>query len=100
MPFFKFVSSELDSSGQRAEVDNFISGYTCCGLKLAKAVRHIFFHGTLTPNARGSEASEVAAACMALSDGLVQVMDVEFAAAVQQLLDAANKAFPRDDGNS
>lgn len=94
MPFFKFVSSELDTKGQRAEVDNFVAGRPCCGLKLAKAVRHIFFHGTLTPNARGSEASEVAAACNVLASGVVRVMDAEFATAVQVLLDAAHAAFP------
>jgi len=66
-------------------------------LELTKAVRHIFFHGTLTPNARGSEASEVAIACMALAGGVVQVMDVEFSTAVDDLLGAANRAFPRQD---
>jgi hypothetical protein len=98
LPFFKFVSLELDSKGQRTEVDNFIAGRTCCGLKLAKAVRHIFFHGTLTPNARRSEASEVAVACNALAGGVVRVMDAEFAAAVQVLIDAAHEAFPPHNG--
>lgn len=94
LPFFKFVSSELDNAGQRVEVDNFVAGRPCCGLKLAKAVRHIFFHGTLTPNARGSEASEVAVACTELARGVVQVMDYEFSVAVDTLIAAATKAFP------
>lgn len=94
MPFFKFVSSELDSQGQRTELEHFLAGRTCCGLKLAKAVRHIFFHGTLTPNARGSEAAEVATACKALAGGVVRDMDAEFATAVQELIDVANHAFP------
>lgn len=96
-PFFAFVSSELHSGGQRAEVENFIAGRPCCGLKLAKAVRHIFFHGTLTPNARGSEASEVAAACNALAGRVVRVMDAEFAVGVDDLIAAANRMFPRQD---
>lgn len=96
-PFFKFVSSELDSKGQRCEVDNFIAGRPCCGLKLAKAVRHIFFHGTLTPNAQGSEASEIAVACNALASGVVRVMDAEFAAGVDDLIATANRMFPQED---
>jgi hypothetical protein len=94
MPFFSFVASELDSAGQRKEVELFVRGDPCCGLKLAKAVRHIFFHGTLTPNARGAEASEVAVACLALADGLLSVMDAEFTIAVDVLVAAASAMFP------
>jgi hypothetical protein len=93
-PFFQFVAMELDRKSQKAEVAKFLAAEPCCGLTLAKAVRHIFFHGSLTPNARQAESAAVAASCMMLADGVFGVMDAEFVAQLDNLIAVARAAFP------
>jgi hypothetical protein len=93
-PFFEFVAKELTSKVQRQHVLDFIEAKPCCGLTLAKAIRHIFFHGTLTPSAGQAESAAVATACGLLADAVRNVMDIEFRSALDTLLGAAKEAFP------
>jgi hypothetical protein len=53
--FFKFVLARLENKNQSAEFDNFVNGKPCCGVTLARGVRHIFVHGPLTPSANQAE---------------------------------------------
>jgi len=98
--FFKFVFEGLDSAAQKAEVDKFLKGAPCCAITLARAVRHIYIHGPLTPNANQASPDLVEAACNRLSQQLVEIMDREFVALVEQLVAVhrpLDKPEPSDD---
>ncbi len=86
--FFKFVRVNLTNRALAANVDNFLVGRPCSALELVKAVRHIFFHGPLTPNVDGLSPHTVSGICDELSLAVVTVMDTEFLSRVEDLVNA------------
>jgi len=90
--FFRFVKVRLENKSQAAEVERFIDGRSCNGVTLAKAVRHIFLHGTLTPGARQVSPEVAPEVCDRLSQMLLMVMDDEFSEKADELLVALSKA--------
>lgn len=84
--FFSFVRENIHNKNQKGEVQKFITGQPCCGLTLAKSVRHIFVHGLLTPSANQTEPTLAAAVCEQLTFCLFKVMDREFTERLQELL--------------
>jgi hypothetical protein len=80
--FFRFVRSHLSDGPEgarlRQQLDAYLAGEDCPSLPLAKAIRHIFFHGWLTPNAKEARPQDVDTICTRLSRSLVTIMDGEF----------------------
>jgi hypothetical protein len=84
--FFDFIYERVNTAHKR-ELDSFRSNDVCNIAYLASAVRHIFAHGHLTPNANKVEASVCVNICNTLSDYLLDVMDKEFGARITNLMD-------------
>ena len=78
--FFEFVHQRVAGKHETANIEQFLKGQGCDITALARSVRHIFFHGELTPNAGGSAPQDVSQICGCLFSKLVQVMDTEFSA--------------------
>jgi hypothetical protein len=76
--FFQVVRGHLTDEKQRKQLDAFAAGDQISPLVLAKALRHIFFHGALTPNAGGASPAEVIVICDELCKYMVEIMDCEF----------------------
>lgn len=76
--FFGFVHERVAPTHEKVNVDQFLKGQGCDFTALARSVRHIFFHGELTPNAGNSSPQDVCAICECLFRGLVQIIDREF----------------------
>jgi hypothetical protein len=89
--FFTFVLAHLSGPGAerlREQLTGYLRGGDCPSLPLAKSIRHIFFHGMLTPSAQDSRPQDVDAICTRLSRSLVTIKDREFSERVGQLVDA------------
>ena len=78
--FFGFVSQRVAGHHETANMEQFLRGQGCDITALARSVRHIFFHGELTPNAGGCSPQDVCRICECLFANLVEVMDREFSA--------------------
>jgi len=74
---FNFVQSHCKRQVRR-DVDLFLAGKPCNPFNLPAAVRHVFAHGILTPNAAGVDPAVLANICSISSDLLFLVMDREF----------------------
>jgi hypothetical protein len=83
---FGFVRRCLTKKTEKAEVDKFLLGNPCSGVILACAVRNIFLHGDLTPNADQCPPPVMAAVCDRLTTALFRVMDREFRECVEQMI--------------
>jgi hypothetical protein len=84
--FVRYVLENLDGETRlRGQLSHHLAGQDVPPTALAKAIRHIFLHGLLTPNARQVDPRNVQSICNKLSRGLVIIMDGEFAAAVSDL---------------
>lgn len=88
--FFKFVRYNLSSKEQKKKIEHFLNGEYCSSLTLAKAIRHIFLHGALTPNVNGSSPEKIYEICNILSNALIEIIDKEFEERVTNLI----KLFP------
>lgn len=84
--FYRFIHERVNAA-HRTELENYFRQDPCNVAYLASAIRHIFAHGSLTPNANQVEPSTVVAVCDKLSEFLVGVMDQEFGRRVAEGLD-------------
>lgn len=86
--FFTFVHAHLERERHRAQIAEFLDGRDCSPIALGKAVRHIFLHGPLTPNASQVHPHAVKAMCDRLSRALMTIIDKEFSERVKDLMAA------------
>ncbi|PIT71210.1 hypothetical protein B9Z42_16065 [Limnohabitans sp. B9-3] len=84
--FFQVVRGHLTDNKQKQQLDAFAAGDQISPLVLAKALRHIFFHGALTPNAGGASPAEVVIICDELCKYMVEVIDGEFFRHTEELI--------------
>jgi hypothetical protein len=84
--FYRFIYDRVNATHQR-ELDNYFNDDPCNVGYLASAIRHIFAHGSLTPNANQVEPAAVLLVCTALCNFLMAVMDREFGDRVAAGLD-------------
>lgn len=75
--FYRFIYDRVNATHKR-ELDNFFNDDPCNAGYLASAIRHIFAHGWLTPNANQVDPDTVATVCDTLCNFLIGVMDREF----------------------
>ncbi len=87
-PFFNVIRGHLIDRKQQAQIEAFANGASISPLVLGKALRHIFLHGSLTPNAAGASPSEVQIICEELCKYMVEVMDGEFEKRAKELVAA------------
>ncbi len=84
--FFRVIRSHLSDVKQKQNLDAFVSGSNSINpLVLAKSLRHIFFHGALTPNAGGASPDEVVIICEELCNYMIEIMNAEFEARANEL---------------
>ncbi|MBH1783767.1 hypothetical protein I5W14_21775 [Stenotrophomonas maltophilia] len=84
--FYGFIRDRVNATHRR-ELDNFFNDDPCNVGYLASAIRHIFAHGWLTPNANQVNSDTVLTVCNRLCDFLLEVMDREFECRVADGLD-------------
>jgi hypothetical protein len=82
---FRFVEARVAPNHEKTNVRQFIAGKGCDVTALAAALRHIFFHGELTPNAQGIDPNTVCRICEYLIQVLTGLMDREIAARLKPL---------------
>jgi hypothetical protein len=87
--FYRFIYDRVNATHQR-ELDNFFRDDPFNTAYLASAIRHIFAHGWLTPNANQVPPDAVTTVCNSLCNFLIQVMDQEFGKRVAAGLDDLN----------
>ncbi|MBW4463641.1 MAG: hypothetical protein KME47_25870 [Nodosilinea sp. WJT8-NPBG4] len=75
--FYNFIHDRVNPTHQK-ELDKYFQSDPCNIAYLASAIRHIFAHGWLTPNANEVDPKIVAEICRILCEFLVEVMDSEF----------------------
>jgi hypothetical protein len=76
--FFGFIEARVAPHHEKTNLAQFLKGQGCDFTAIARSVRHIFFHGELTPNAGGSSPQDVCAICECIFSGLVEIMGREF----------------------
>jgi len=86
--FFEFLFKHLDRQQIKSRVSNFQSGVSSNPAVLAAAIRHVFAHGKLTPNANKGNPKVTIAICTILSDFLLNFMDAEFEKSVNSFYEA------------
>jgi hypothetical protein len=79
--FYSFIHSRVNNT-HKQELENYFNNDPSNVAYLASAIRHIFAHGWLTPNAGGGEASATADVCNAVCDFLLSFMDSQFSTRV------------------
>ena len=84
--FYLFIQQRVNPIHQR-ELQNYFNDDPCNVAYLASAIRHIFAHGWLTPNAGGGEASSAASVCNAVCDFLLSFMDAQFSVRIVNGMD-------------
>jgi hypothetical protein len=84
--FYKFIYDRVNTTHKR-ELGNYFNDDPCNVGYLASAIRHIFAHGWLTPNASQVETDVVTGVCNMLCDFLLEVMDQEFGHRITSGLD-------------
>jgi len=89
--FYEFLYERVNATHKR-ELENYMANDPCNLAYLASAIRHIFAHGWLTPNAGGGEAGTAAALSRQLSDFLLEFMDAQFTKYVIRGLDEIHGA--------
>ncbi len=85
---YKFIYDRVNQT-HKTELDNYFKADPCNVTYLASAIRHIFAHGTLTPNANQVEPGVVVEVCDLLSRALIKVMDDEFSDRMDNFLEEA-----------
>jgi len=81
--FYTFIHERVNATHQR-ELANYFNADPCNIGYLASAIRHIFAHGWLTPNANQGDPLVAVSICNQLCDFLILVMDNEFGARVAE----------------
>lgn len=81
--FYNFIYERVNESHKK-QLDNYFNGDPCNIAYLASAIRHIFAHGWLSPNADAVEPKAVVEICNLLCDFLLSFMDNEFSLIVEQ----------------
>lgn len=81
--FYRFIYDRVNAAHQR-ELDNFFNDDPFNAGYLASAIRHLFAHGWLTPNANQVAPDTVVTVCNTLCDFLIDVMDQEFGSRVAE----------------
>lgn len=84
--FYQFIYERVNARHQR-ELETYRSSDLCNIAYLASAIRHIFSHGHLTPNANSVEPAICIEICHTLSDYLLYTMDREFGSRVAGFLE-------------
>lgn len=84
--FYKFIYQRVNNK-HKAELDNYFNQDPCNILYLASAIRHIFAHGWLSPNANSAKSKAVIEICYTLSMFLLEFMDREFSYRVDRFFD-------------
>lgn len=74
---FRFVESRTHPKHEKAHLLRFLEGKNCDVTAIAAAMRHTFFHGELTPNAKDVDPKCVCRVCEYMILLLVGVMDRE-----------------------
>ena len=75
--FYRFIYERVNARHQQ-ELDNYFHNDPCNVTYLASAIRHIFLHGHLTPNANQASQEAVVGVSKTLYEGLMKIMDTEF----------------------
>lgn len=75
--FYRFIYDRVNAPHKR-ELDNFFNNDPFNAAYLASAIRHLFAHGSLTPNANQVNPDTVTTVCDVLCEFLLTVMDQEF----------------------
>ena len=81
--FYDFIYERLRSQPQ-SELDKYFKDQHFNSLYLVSSIRHIFSHGHLTPNARGSDPEKVRMICDKLCDFTLKLMDNEFSKSIKK----------------
>lgn len=84
--FYAFIYERVNPAHKR-ELDSYFKDNPCNMGYLASAIRHIFAHGWLTPNANQVDPLVAVTICDSLCDFLLRVMDREFGSRVAIGLD-------------
>ena len=79
--FYQFVHARVNATHQ-GELSNYFNADPCNITYLASAIRHIFAHRSLTPNANQVDPCVVTGVCNKLSAVLLYIMDTEFSARI------------------
>lgn len=79
----RFVADRIEPKHERAQLAQFLDDRACDVSAIAGSIRHIFFHGELTPNAGGGDPLLASKVCDHLTAVLFEVIDREFEARVE-----------------
>ncbi|BAZ45196.1 hypothetical protein NIES4102_22140 [Chondrocystis sp. NIES-4102] len=90
--FYNFIYKRVNSI-HKSELNNYLNQDPCNITYLASAIRHIFAHGWLSPNANQVNPNIVVEICDLLHQFLLSFMDIEFST----YLDKALKEFTRSE---
>lgn len=82
--FYKFIYERVNSAHQK-QLDEYFTSNPCNALYLASAIRHLFAHGPLTPNANKVRPSVVCEICQLLFEFLIHVMDSAFTKHIKKM---------------
>jgi hypothetical protein len=85
---FRFVAPRVTMRHEITNIGQFLRGQGCDVTALAACLRHVFFHGELTPNAGGVSPQAVCDVCEHLIGALVHLMDVEIAKRLEPLAES------------
>lgn len=75
--FYRFIDERVNPT-HKDQLADYFKGNPCNIAYLASAIRHIFAHGWLSPNANEVDPKAVVEICDVLSDFLLTFMDTEF----------------------
>jgi hypothetical protein len=81
--FYKFIYERVNDNHKK-ELDTYFKDDVCNITYLASAVRHIFSHGCLTPNANQTKPEAVEKICELLYRFHMKVMDAEFSSRISE----------------
>ena len=81
--FYGFLHERVQDR-LKSELEEFVQLNPCNVALLAGAIRHIFAHGYLTPNAAGGSPQRAAKICNTVADFLLRFMSMEFGDMVKQ----------------
>lgn len=75
--FYRFIYERVNQP-HRDQLDSYFRDDPCNISYLASAIRHIFAHGSLTPNANQAEPTAVLEVCRVLYEAMMTIMNREF----------------------
>ena len=87
--FLNTLMDQLDPKAKRNKerISKFQSKELSTPLPVAAAIRHIFAHGKLTPNANDTNPKKVGKICVLLSNLMKKIMDTEFEKKIDSFYD-------------